>query len=236
MIRAYHSEHPDASVAFLCSVAQVNRSWFYDRPTVKEADNESVALRGRIEEMTLDMPGYGYRRVTAQLHKEGWTVNHKRILRIMRQESLLCNIKKRFIVTTDSNHGHSTYPNLLMDTILSGPNQAWQADITYVRLPGGFCYLAVLLDSFSRYLVGWHLSRHIDTRLALCALEKALVLRKPLEGLIHHSDRGVHVRILRTSMPATIMLSDWCRLRRESVCRGKEIPTTTPKRRAFSRR
>lgn len=194
MIVACQAEHPDAPISFLCSVAGVNRSWFYNhcnQPTTKDLDENSVALRARIEEIVLEMPGYGYRRVTKQLQKEGRNVNHKRVLRIMRQESLLCHLKKRFVVTTDSNHGHPTFPNLLSRTVLSRPNQVWQADITYIRLPSGFCYLASLLDSYSRYCVGWHLSRHIDTKLTLCALEMALSRRQPPEGLIHHSDRGV---------------------------------------------
>lgn len=199
MIADYRREHPKAPLAFLCSVAEVNRSWFYNRnrPTTTEVDDrdsasvEAVALRARIEDIVLEMPGYGYRRVTKQLQKDGWEVNHKRVLRVMRQESLLCQIKKRFVVTTDSNHGHPTFPNLLSGAMLSRLDQVWQADITYIRLPGGFCYLASLIDSFSRYCVGWHLSLHIDTRLTLRALEMALSRRRPSEGLIHHSDRGV---------------------------------------------
>jgi putative transposase len=199
MIADYRVEHPDAPIAFLCSVARVNRSWFYNRnrPTTTEVDEgdatsvETVAIRTKIEEIVLEMPGYGYRRVTKQLQKEGWEVNHKRVLRIMREESLLCHLKKRFLITTDSNHDHPTFPNLLSGAMLSRPDQAWQADITYIRLPGGFCYLASLIDSFSRYCVGWHLSLHIDTRLTLRALEMALSRRQPSEGLIHHSDRGI---------------------------------------------
>jgi len=208
MICAYRTEHPTAPLSVLCAAAGINRSWFYQArqtyqaecpmdPEATEVDQEqeAVALRGRIEEIVLEMSGYGYRRVTHQLRKEGWSgeraVNHKRVLRILREESLLCQIKKRFVVTTDSQHPHPTYPNLLKKTILTRPDQAWQADITYIRLPGGFCYLAAIIDSFSRYCVGWHLSRDIDTALTLRALEMALLRRQPRPGLVHHSDRGV---------------------------------------------
>ena len=199
MICAYRTEHPTTPLSVLCAAAGVNRSWFYQACQIDQSvyseDLEAVALRGRIEEIVLDMPGYGYRRVTHQLRKEGWNgeraVNHKRVLRILREESLLCQIKKRFVVTTDSQHPHPTYPNLLKKTSLTRPDQAWQADITYIRLPGGFCYLAALIDAFSRYCVGWHLSRDIDTTLTLDALEMALSRRQPQPGLIHHSDRGV---------------------------------------------
>ena len=179
MISAYKQQHPEVPTSFLCSALGVNRSWFYTRPAAAEPSQEETALRARIEEIVLEFSGYGYRRATQQLHKEGWSVNHKRILRIMRQESLLCQLKKRFVVTTDSEHPFHTYPNLLKEIELTRPDQAWQADITYIRLPAGFCYLAAILDSFSRYCVGWHLSRDIDTRLTLAALEMALKRRNP---------------------------------------------------------
>lgn len=191
MIAAYRQQNPAAPLSHLCCALGVNRSWFYARPADSELDEEDVALRGRIEEIVLEFPGYGYRRVTAQLHREGRIVNNKRVLRIMRDESLLCRLKKRFAVTTDSRHSRPTYRNLLEDVELCRPNQVWQADITYIRLPGGFCYLAAVIDAFSRFCVGWHLSKDIDTRLTLAALEMALSNRRPPAGLIHHSDRGV---------------------------------------------
>lgn len=191
MITAYRAQHPEVELAPLCAALGVSRSWFYARPATLVATEAAVALRDRIEEIVLEMPGYGYRSGTKQLHKEGWRVNHKRVLRIMREESLLCRLEKRFVVTTDSQHTYSTYPNLLKAAILTHPNQVWQADITYIRLPGGFCYLAALIDAFSRFCVGWHLSQEIDTRLTLAALEMAVARRQPSAGLIHHSDRGV---------------------------------------------
>jgi transposase InsO family protein len=120
-----------------------------------------------------------------------WVVNHKRVLRIMREESLLCQLKRRFIPTTDSNHSFRTYPNLLQEMVLTAPDQAWQADITYIRLPTGFAYLAAILDAHSRRCVGWQLSRCIDTTLTLAALDMALAARHIEPGLVHHSDRGV---------------------------------------------
>lgn len=112
MIAAYREMNPTAPLSHLCATLGVNRSWFYARPAEAEPDEEAVALRGRIEEIVLEYPRYGYRRVTEQLHREGWPVNNKRVLKIMREESLLCRLKKRFVATTDSNHSHATYPNL----------------------------------------------------------------------------------------------------------------------------
>jgi putative transposase len=188
---AYHAQHPETELSSLCAALGVSRSWFYQRATTVVPTEEAVALRDRIEEIVLEMPGYGYRSVTKQLHKEGWCVNHKRVLRIMREESLLCRLERRFVITTDSQHAYRTYPNLLKEAVLTHPDQIWQADITYIRLPGGFCYLAALIDAFSRFCVGWHLSQEIDTRLTLAALEMAVERRQPGAGLIHHSDRGV---------------------------------------------
>ena len=139
----------------------------------------------------LEFPGYGYRRVAAELHRRGWIVNHKRVLRIMRKESLLCQIKRRFVPTTDSAHTFGIYPNLIKDIEIGDLNQVWISDITYIRLPTTFCYLAAILDAYSRRCVGWHLSRWIDTRLTLSALEMALAARRPDPGMIHHSDQGV---------------------------------------------
>lgn len=130
-----------------------------------------MALREAIEQIILALPGYGYRRVTRALQRDGGDVNHKRVRRVMRQESLLCHLKRHFLVTTDSLHGYATSPNLLAATILSAPDQAWVADSTSVRLPTTCVYLACLLDAFSRRCIGWTRSRQIDTRLTLDALE-----------------------------------------------------------------
>jgi putative transposase len=176
----------------LCRLFGVSRSWYYERPTSEEEAARDLQLRDAIERIVLEFPGYGYRRVTKELYRRGWTVNHKRVLRVMRQESLLCQLRRRFKVTTDSSHSFKRYPNLLLkEALVEAPNKAWSADITYVRLPQSFCYLASILDEFSRYCVGWALSRFIDTRLTLSALEMALAARQPEMGLIHHSDQGV---------------------------------------------
>lgn len=175
----------------LCRMFSVSRSWYYERPSPEEKAAPDIELRDAIERIVLEFPGYGYRRVTKELCRRGWTVNHKRVLRLMRQESLLCQIKRRFVPTTDSAHAFGVYPNLIKGTKLDGLDQAWISDITYVRLPTSFCYLAAILDAYSRRCVGWHLSKWIDTRLTLSALQMALELRSPGAGLIHHSDQGV---------------------------------------------
>lgn len=192
MIEEASNEHPWMPVKRLCELFSVSRSWYYQRLlSSEERAREDVALRDAIERIVLEFSGYGYRRVTEALRREGWTINHKKVLRVMRKESLLCQLKRRFKPTTDSGHSFGTYPNLIRATILDGPDRGWVADITYVRLPTTFCYLASILDAYSRKCVGWHLSRSIDTRLTLAALEMALSARHPEAGLIHHSDRGV---------------------------------------------
>jgi len=183
--------YPQLSIRQLCAWLGVSRSWYYSHPSAEEQAERKVALREAIEQIVLEFPGYGYRRVTHALHREGWWVNHKRVLRVMREESLLCHLQRHFVVTTDSAHSYQTYPNLLAEAKLTGLDQAWVADITYIRLPTTFVYLACILDAFSRRCVGWKLSRQIDTRLTLAALEMALEARQPPPGLIHHSDRGV---------------------------------------------
>ena len=191
MIAAMHAAHPELSIRRLCALAGAGRTWYYARPAPEEVAARDTALRDAIERLVLEFPGYGYRRVTAALRREGWDVNHKRVLRVMRQEALLCQLERRFVVTTDSGHALRTYPNLLADAPLAGPDQAWVADITYIRLPTAFAYLACILDAWSRRCVGWHLARWIDTGLTLAALERAIAERRPPPGLIHHSDRGV---------------------------------------------
>jgi transposase InsO family protein len=169
----------------------VSRSWYYERPAVAKEAKKDVALRDTIERIVLRFPGYGYRRVSAALRREGWAVNHKRVLRVMRQESLLCQLRRCFKVTTESAHSFKRYPNLIKNIEIDALDQAWISDITYIRLPTTFCYLAAILDAYSRRCVGWQLSRRIDTHLTLWALEMALAARRPEPGLIHHSDQGV---------------------------------------------
>jgi putative transposase len=184
-------EFSSLSIRQLCGLLGVSRSWVYARPHALTQVQRDVALRDAIERIVLEFPGYGYRRVTEELHRQQWAVNHKRVLRLMRQEALLCQLQRTWMTTTDSRHTMQTYPNLLSHLPLTRPNQAWVADITYIRLPSTFIYLACVLDAWSRRCVGWQLSRTIDTELTLAALDRAIVLRQPPAGLIHHSDRGV---------------------------------------------
>jgi transposase InsO family protein len=183
--------NPELSVRRLCGLLGVSRSWYYEHSGTPKRAERDVMLRDAIERIVLAFPGYGYRRVTKALAREGWSVNHKRVQRVMREASLLCHLTSRFARTTDSKHELRTYSNLLAGHALTGPDQAWVADITYIRLPTAFAYLACILDAWSRRCVGWQLSRTIDTRLTLAALEQALTARCPAPGLIHHSDRGV---------------------------------------------
>jgi len=191
MISRLKEDHPAASERQLCRLFGVSRSWYYDKPSPQQKVERNLDLRDVIEGIVLEFPGYGYRRVTAELRRQGWSVNRKRVLRIMREESLLCQLRRRFVPTTDSAHTFGIYPNLIKDVEFDGINQAWIADITYVRLPAAFCYLAAILDAYSRRCIGWCLSRRIDTSLTLAALQMALADRQPEPGLIHHSDRGV---------------------------------------------
>jgi transposase InsO family protein len=149
-----------------------------------------MELRDDIQRIALEFPYYGWRRVTAELRRRGWTVNHKRVRRIMREDNLLCLRRRKFVVTTDSDHSRPVYPNLAAPLELSGINQLWIADITYIRLEAEFIYLAVVIDAFSRRVIGWALDRTIEDDLALAALRVALEQRGAAAGLVHHSDRG----------------------------------------------
>ena len=168
------------------------RSSYYYTPTVSVwKDKQNADLRDRIEQIVCDFPGYGYRRVTKQLHREGVRVNHKKVLRIMRESSLLCAVKRSYKRTTNSQHPYPRYPNLVKNTIITAINQIWVADITYIRIATSFVYLAVVLDSYSRKAVGYALSDRLETGLTLTALRMAVADRRPLPGCIHHSDQGV---------------------------------------------
>ena len=160
-------------------------------PDAGTSTNNDVELRGRIQSVALEMRSYGYRPITEELHRRGVKVNHKRVLRLLREDNLLCLRRRAFVRTTDSNHSLTVYPNLARGLVLSNINQLWVADITYIRLRREFVYLAVVLDAYSRRCIGWTLSRHIDTELALTALRMALANRTVQPGLVHHSDRGV---------------------------------------------
>lgn len=163
-------------------------STYYHKPKVVPDDQDLIA---NIEVIIEEFSGYGYRRVTQELHRRRIPVNHKKVCRIMCERGLLKKPKRRWIRTTDSNHSHRIYPNLLQNLAVTGLNQAWAADITYIGIHSAFVYLAVILDLFARRAVGYAISRHIDTALCLEALQMAIADRRPPEGIIHHSDRGV---------------------------------------------
>jgi len=169
----------------------LSRSSYYYKPkrsTAKAEENERIVKR--LNELAVEYSRYGYRRMTAQLKREGLCVNRKRVLRLMNENGIVVKTGRRAIVTTDSNHELRIYPNLYSKREIGGLNEAWVADMTYVRLDTGFCYLAVILDANSRKVIGWAMSKRIDTELTCTALKRAIELRNPPEGCIHHSDRG----------------------------------------------
>jgi putative transposase len=171
----------------------LSRSTYYYQLRRKSlaANKAQADLRDRIEQIVVECARYGYRRVTHQLRREGWKVNHKRVARVMREQSLQCQVKRRWVRTTDSDHGYRIYPNLVKGLEVERLNQVWVADITYIRILTGFLYLAVVLDLYSRKVIGWALSEQIDAELTLAALRMAVEERGAVGGCIHHSDRGV---------------------------------------------
>lgn len=172
---------------------KLSRSNFYYKPRGKSAErlNVETDLRDRIEAICIEFPRYGYRRVTHQLRHEGCLVNHKRVLKLMRESDLLCRVKRKWVKTTDSRHSFPRYPNLIKGMVINRLNQVWLADITYIRIWTGFVYLAAILDAYSRRVVGYAVSTALDTALTLEALRMALAERQPGPGIIHHSDQGV---------------------------------------------
>ena len=180
------------SIERMCYLAQVSRASFYRSFKEKEPAEEGMEVRSAIQQVVLaHRRRYGYRRVTAELRRQGMVVNHKRVLRLMREDNLLAVQPKVFTVTTDSNHKLDIHLNLASRMRLIGVDQLWVADITYIRLKSEFVYLAVILDRFSRKVVGWALDRTLASRLATRALESAIRTRRPPPGLVHHSDRGI---------------------------------------------
>ncbi len=167
------------------------RSTYYYRSQADQAKAEEDAeIRDRMERLALRFPGYGYRRFTEQLRRDGFVVNHKRVLRIARESELLVRPRRRFVVTTNSSHGLPVFPNLLSETTPTGIDQVWVSDITYIRVRTGFAFLAAIIDAFSRKVVGWALSQKITADLVCAALESAWKARRPEPGLVFHSDRG----------------------------------------------
>jgi putative transposase len=175
----------------MCALAGVSRASFYRfRPDSPRPDRD-LELHDAIQRIALEFPSYGWPRMTEELQRRGWTVNHKRVYRLMREDNLLCLRKRKFVVTTDSDHGLPIYPNRARTMVLTGLDQLWVADITYIRLLAEFVYLAVILDAFSRREIGWALERNLEDTLTLGALRMAIERRRPVPGLVHHSDRGV---------------------------------------------
>ena len=181
------------TVERMCALAQVSRAGYYRHWQTAAPRTAETALRDDVQRLALAERHYGYRRLTKLLRRAGWRVNHKRVLRVMREDNLLCLRKAAFMpATTDSRHSWRIYPNLAWRLKPSGMNQLWITDITYVRLAEDFAYLAVVLDAFSRRAIGWAMEEHFEASLALAALEMALASRAVTPGLlVHHSDRGV---------------------------------------------
>jgi putative transposase len=182
-----------ASIDRLCRLAEISRAGYYRHWRASDCGAEETELRDRIQRLALDHRSYGYRRLTALLRRDGLAVNGKRVLRLMREDNLLCLRHRGFVpTTTQSNHHWRIVPNLARGLDVFGLDQLWVADITYIRLGREFVYLAVILDAHSRRVIGWALEPHLRTQLAMAALEMALSQRRPVAGsLIHHSDRGV---------------------------------------------
>lgn len=180
------------TISRMLELGRVSRSSFHRFVTaapVASADND-MELRDAMQRIALEMPAYGRRRITAELRRRGWAVNHKKVHRLMREDNLLCVRHRKFVVTTDSNHGRKIYPNRARDMMVTAMDQLWVADITYIRLREEFVFLAVVLDAFSRRVIGWALDRTLEDSLTLAALRMALSRRAVKPGLGHHSDRG----------------------------------------------
>jgi putative transposase len=179
------------TVKRMVKLARVSRASYYrfDESAQSNADPD-MDLRDEIQRIALEWPSYGRRRITKELRRRGRTANWKRVYRLMREDNLLCVRKRKFVTTTDSRHGLRIYPNLARQMMLTDVDQLWVADITYIRLQVEFIYLAVILDAYSRRVIGWALDRTLEDKLTLGALRTALSQRIVEPGLIHHSDRG----------------------------------------------
>jgi len=176
----------------MLKLAHVSRASFYRfHQDAEGAPDPDMDLRDAMQRIALEWPCYGRRRITAELRRQGWTVNPKRVHRLMREDNLLCVRKRKFVVTTDSNHGRKVYPNLAGTMVLTGMDQLWRSDITYVRLRDEFVFVAVILDAYSRRVIGWALDRTMEDDLTLGALRMALSRRVIGPDLVHHSDRGL---------------------------------------------
>ena len=181
---------PSLSVSQMCSTLGLCRAEYYRHSNCATPAEPDLALRQEIQAIAADMPAYGYRRITAQLARNGVVANHKRVLQLMRKDGLLCVRKPAFINTTQSHHSFTIYPNLVPTLTIDGPDQLWVADITYIHLQREVFYLAVILDAFSRRVIGWQMDSTLGAQLTVAALRKALTQRTITPELVHHSDRG----------------------------------------------
>ena len=181
---------PTLSVSQLCSAVGLSRAQYYRHWKGPQLSEPDLELRQEIQEIAAEIPAYGYRRITAQLGRNNTFVNHKRVLKWMRKDGLLCVPRKAFVNTTQSQHSFPVYPNLVPSLSIDNINQLWVADITYIHVKRDVFYLAVLMDAYSRRLIGWQIASAIDAQLVLAALQQALAQRTPTPALVHHSDRG----------------------------------------------
>jgi len=206
----------------MCTLAGVSRAGFYRFPPRPPGPDPDLALRDALQRIALEFPSYGWPRMTAELKRRGWAVNHKRVYRLMREDNLLCLRRRKFVLTTDSDHGLPVYPNLAGDLVLTGLDQLWVADLTYIRLELEFVYLAVILDAFSRRQIGWALARTLEapSRSRRCGWRW----------------RGADLRpdwcitpIAACNTPAAITPNCSTTMASASACRGKRIPGTMPR-------
>ena len=179
------------SIERMVELSRVSRSGFYRfDENARVGPDRDVDLRDAMQRIALEWPSYGRPRITQELRRRGWMVNPKRVHRLLREDNLLCVRKRKFVLTTDSKHRWNIYANLAADMVLSGVDQLWRSDITYIRLREEFVFLAVILDAYSRRVIGWALERTLEDRLTLTALQMAIRRRNIQPGLVHHSDRG----------------------------------------------
>ncbi len=244
MIEQARTAHPEVSLRRLCRLHRVSRSWYVHQRCQPQPERRDEGLAQDIEAIVLKFSGYGYRRVTHELARRGRPANHQRV---MRQRRLLCRPKRRYQTTTDSAHCETRFPNLLPQVVPTQPDQVWQADLTYIRVEHGFMYLACVIDSFTREIVGWSLSKFIDADLPLAALNNALSARRPAPGLLHHSDQRagpVEAQAEHAALPKTrgairqsviCGASDYEPQASPRACPGRETPTTMPASRAFTK-
>ena len=203
MVNQELAEASVLSIKRLCSALELSRAEYYRHVKSHPVGDQDLEVRQAIQQIVAKMPAYGYRRITAQLAREGIVANHKRVLKLMRKDGLLCSPKAAFVNTTQSQHSFTIYPNLVPALTIAGPNQLWVADITYIHLRREVFYLAVLLDAFSRRVLGWHMDANLGAQLTVTALKMALAQRPLGPNLVHHSDRGtqyaadVYVQLLK---------------------------------------